>query len=93
MFFKGACTLVTFKVSCVKERTGCENGIAFAHCLIPHGQGTSHSPVGNMVATLYAKMAPNSLQRTATTAQHIESYIFQFVCVVPMGNLGTALDE
>lgn len=46
-----------------------------------------------MVATLYAKMAPNSLQRTATTAQHIESYIFQFVCVVPRGNLGAALDE
>lgn len=93
VFFNWACTLVTFKVSCVKESTGCENGIVFAHCLIPHGQGTSHNPEGNVVATLYAKMAPNSLQRAATIAQHIESYIFQFICVVPMGNLGTVLDE
>lgn len=46
-----------------------------------------------MVATLYAKMAPNSSQRAATIAQHIASYIFKFICVVPMGNLGIALDE
>lgn len=50
-------------------------------------------PVGNMVVTLDAKMAQNSLQMTATIAQHIASFAFNFMCVFPMGNSGTVLDE